>query len=144
MNRNSILAKTLLFFAVYTAVVLVLMYVVGMPTTKRMNFVLLSTGVATILGLVIAGMFPQFAWLCRAAHVCWLLIAAVALVALVVTIVCFIAKWSLPLFSQQWYGIFMALGFVAAFTGKELAGSYWECTSKAKSDSSASGEPAMV
>ena len=143
MERNSIIARTLLFFAVYTAVVVVLMYIVGVPTTRRMNFVLLSTGIGTILALLISGMFPRFAWLCRVAQIAWIIIAGVALVSFIVTIVCFIGKIPLPLVSQQWYGISMALGFISSLQIRAVGQSYWKCY-KLQNSSNQSGEPAMA
>ncbi|HMR55307.1 MAG TPA: hypothetical protein PKD34_01795 [Candidatus Doudnabacteria bacterium] len=126
MNRNSIIARTLLFFAVYTGVVVILMYVVGIPTTRRMNFVLLSAGVGTMLALLIAGMFPRFAWLCRAVWMAWAVLALIGAIALAVIVVCFIGKLTLPLLSAQWYGISLLLATIGGAMAKDLSRCYWE------------------
>lgn len=128
MFKNSTVLNTVLTFLFFTGLVLVLIYVVGMPTTNRMNFFMLGSLVGSALGLLLGAMFPtRLAKLCRLVHLAWIVIILLAIIALGATVICFVAKKNLPVLSEQWYGVLMAMGALGVSKFKAIAHSYWEC-----------------
>lgn len=130
--------KMILTFAAFSAVVVFLNYVVGMPTTKRMNFVLMSYGVGSATILALAAVFPSrlTSALCRLVQIGWGLAIVLGGLAMVVIIVVGLGQFNLPFLSLQWYSLFMALGILGASVFMFVNDSYFEVVEACESAAS--------
>ena len=128
MYRNSLVMKMILTFAAFSAVVVFLNYVVGMPTTKRMNFVLMSYGVGSATILALAAVFPSrlTSALCRLVQIGWGIAVLVGGLSMITIIVVGLGQFNLPFLSLQWYSLFMALGILGASVFTLVNDSYFE------------------
>ncbi len=127
MNKNSTIVKTIFAFAVFTAVVVFLNYVVGMPTTKRMNFMLMTYGVGATVALLAAMIFPRLHVLSRIVQIGCLASFVLGVIALGLTIVCFVGKFNFPFVSTQWYGLLMVLAVISTVLYQPVVDSNAEC-----------------
>lgn len=120
--------KMILVFAAFSAFVVFLNYVVGMPTTKRMNFVLMSYGVGSATILALAAVFPSrfTSALCRLVQIGWGLAVVLGGLAMITIIVVGLGQFNLPFLSLQWYSLFMALGTLGACVFTFVNDSYFE------------------
>lgn len=130
--------KMILTFAAFSAVVVFLNYVVGMPTTKRMNFVLMSYGVGSATILALAAVFPSrlTSALCRLVQIGWGVAIVLGGLAMIIIIVVGLGQFSLPFLSLQWYSLFMLMGILGASVFTYINDSYFEVVEACESAAS--------
>ena len=116
--------KAMLYFAGIASVMLILIYLAGMPTNRRMDFALLASTIGTTFVLALAAVWPASVRLVRVTQFIWLGMVGVALVAIAVFVSFSLWKLPLPLLSQQWYAVLILLGIIGAPANFLLAGAY--------------------
>lgn len=105
-----------IMISVLFALVLIgLIYGLGMPTTRRMDAIMLGSFAISSVVLVFTYVFPRAYWLTIIVAIYWLLTAIAALAAVFITIWALMWKQPFPFIGQQWYGVAMAMGIIGAF-----------------------------
>lgn len=129
--------NSILFFVGLASLMLALVYVIDMPTERRMDFVLLSATIGTAFVLSLTAVFRGAMKLIRLLQVVWIIIAGIAALAILVLVGWSLWKAQLPFFSQQWYAVLILLGMIGLPGSILLGKSYDELWAEAPATDSA-------
>ncbi|HAG27329.1 TPA: hypothetical protein DCG61_00890 [Patescibacteria group bacterium] len=120
------LKNAMVFFIGVAAFMLVMVYLLDMPTRRRMDFILLSSTVGTALLLSLAAIYHSARSLLWFAQVAWYLMVVAALISVSIMVGYSLWNTPMPLMSQQWYAVIILLGMIGLPGGYLLGKAYWE------------------
>lgn len=102
----------MLFFVTVASVMLVMIYVVNMPTTRRMDFILLATTIGTAFIVALTAIFKGLYRLLRLAQWSWVIMGVIGAIAILTIVGYSLWRVPTPFISQQWYALFILLGMI--------------------------------
>ncbi len=128
MNRRTNTENTILFFIVSALMVVGLMYVVRMPTSKPMNFMLLTLTVGSAISVMLAYKYPTLAEFIKWTRYLWLTLMMTGIILTIVNMLCLVGKFGFPFGLEQWTGLIQALALVGWVVAPWLEQAYDEAT----------------